>query len=55
MDHAYEDRSQKMLHEDHAPEDDSQTKCRTFSLFVPGDLDLWPSHSNSGEIFVQCM
>jgi len=27
----------------HAPEDDSRTKCRTFSFFV---LDLWPWHSN---------
>jgi len=32
----------KMPHEDRAPEDDSRTKCRTFSFFfVPGDLDLW--------------
>jgi len=23
-------------------------------FFVPGDLDLWPCHSNSGEIVVQC-
>jgi len=31
----------KMPHEDRATEDDSQTKCHTFSFFVPGDLDLW--------------
>jgi len=25
-----------------------------FVFFVPGDLDLWPWHSNSGEIFAHC-
>jgi len=31
-----------MLYEDRTPEDDSLTKCRTFSFFVPSDLDLSP-------------
>jgi len=26
-----------------------------FIFFVSGDLDFWPWHSNSGEIFVQCI
>jgi len=26
----------------------------SLSFFVPGDLNLWPWYSNSGEIFVQC-
>jgi len=30
----------KMPHKDCAPDDDSRTKCRTFSFFVPGDLDI---------------
>jgi len=53
--HAPEERARKKCHEDHAPEDESQTKCYTIScFFVTSDLDLWPWHSNSGEISVQC-
>ena len=29
-----------ILPEDRIPEDDSRTKCHTFSFLVPGDLDL---------------
>jgi len=29
-------------------------KMPHFFVFIPSDLDLWPWHSNSGEIFVQC-
>ena len=32
--------AKKMPHEDRASEDDSRTKCRTFSFFVPGNLDV---------------
>jgi len=48
---APEDRSQKKTsHEDRAPKDDSAL----IRFFVPGDLDLWPWHSNSNEVFVHC-
>jgi len=37
-----------------APEDGCRKNAALFRFFVPGNLDLWPWRSNSGEIFVQC-